>query len=228
MQLHLTFSVNRLNLPLSYNSKLHGLIFSLLAAGDADYASEVHGRNNKLFTYGRLCGECRVLKARNEIVFFKKAELEIRSADDKLIQTLLKGCRCGEEYRIGTNTVRLEGCTLENRVIFAESIRARTASPLYYRTQTNNTAFDAELARYKLIEGARRSWTAAGRNADDFCLDIEFEGEQQRVHSQFDFICNNGWMTELVLRGNADTLNFIYNAGLGAKTAEGFGLIEIV
>ena len=228
MQLHLTFSVNRLNLPLSYNSKLHGLIFALLAAGDAEYAKEVHGRSNKLFTYGRLCGDCRILKGRNEIVFFEKAELEIRSADDKLIQCLAKGCRCGEKCRIGTNTVQLEGCTLENRVIDTDFIRARTVSPLYYRTQTNNTVFDAALARYKLIESAKRSWEAAGRNADGFCLDIEFEGEQQRVHSQFDFTCNNGWMTQLSLRGNADTLNFIYNAGIGAKTAEGFGMIEIV
>lgn len=234
MQIHLDFKTDMLNVPLAYNAMLHGMIFSVLASADADYATFLHDRGQeenlnryKLFTFGRLSGEYRING--KEIIFPRRVSLEIRSADERFIQNFLYGCRKSERYKIGTNTVMLENCRLTDKIIDKECVRVRTLSPFFYKAEyPENKIFDAEAAHYKLIDNARKKWIYSGRDENDFRLELEFKNEPKRVLTQFKNIYITSWDSELELTGNISTLNFIYNAGIGGKNSQGFGMFETI
>lgn len=234
MQIHLDFKTDMLNVPLAYNAMIQGLIYYVISNADPKYASFLHNRGQeenlnryKLFTFGRLGGEYRI-KGR-EIIFPHKASLEIRSDDEIFIQNFLYGCRKGEKLSIGTNAVAIENCRLTNKFVDSNHIKIRTVSPFFYSEKyPENKTFNAETARYKLIESARRKWIYSGRDEKDFELEVEFSNEPTLILTQFKGIYISAWNGELELAGNTATLNFIYNTGIGGKNSQGFGMFEII
>lgn len=236
MQIQLVFSTDMLNLPFSYNDKLQGLIYKIIGDFNPVYSEALHNRGKetnqnlvKFFTFGRLKGDYRINKQRNEIIFPKEAALEIRSTDDLFVTNFLSGYRKGEMYKIGSNHVRLESCVLKNRIITSEEITVFTNSPFVYKAPyPEYKIFDAETARQKLLKNSIETWISAGNSAENFKLSISFDGSKpKRVHSVFKGTSIDAWKCSFKMSGNIETLNFFYNAGIGARTSQGYGMFEI-
>lgn len=235
MQMFLEFSTDMLNLPIAYNTIVQGFIYHTLLSADADYSEYLHNRGNvlnrnlpKFFTFGRLHGSYRI--SGREIIFPRSACLELRSPDTGFISRIADGCKPGRIIRLGTNRVILTRCTVENRQLPQRELHAVMQTPLCFKQPDyEDCRFEPVEAREKLTENARMKWLSAGFAPEAFSLEIQFpKVEARRVQCQFKGIYVTGWETELLLRGTPEVLRFLYDAGIGARNSQGFGMFDIL
>jgi len=56
----------------------------------------------------------------------------------------------------------------------------------------------------------------------------ESVSDADKVITTYKGIIIEGWKGEYVLNGDSDILNYLYQTGIGAKNAQGFGMFDIV
>lgn len=233
MQLHLTFTGEGLNLPISYQSILQGMIYRGLYRADPAFSADLHEKGRaqsvdlpKLFVFGRLQGPYRI-RGQN-ILFPKAVGLEIRSCDKQMICTLAAGLTVGESLPLGHNEVLLTECRIEDYRVETERISVRTASPFaVHTTYEARKIFDEQQMRHKLLQNAREKWCATGHDPAQFALEIQWDAPPTPIHAVFKEIGIDAWNAAMTLTGSQEVLDLLYNTGLGAKNSQGFGLLDI-
>lgn len=236
MQLHIDFSTNMLNLPVSYNSILQGFVYNTLGRADPSFSDDVHNKGRaqkinlpKCFTFGRLIGNYDYRKSKQEIIFSDHAAFEIRCTEQSFIEKFMSGCHEGEMVKLGTNFVKINKMFAENKKITESTINAFCISPFVYRAPFPEcNFFDANYAAGKIINNARYKWLCAGFDASDFELDIEFADFQpKKSQPVFKNTYIIAWEIPFTLKGNARTIDFLYNTGIGKRNSQGFGMFGI-
>jgi len=234
LQIFISFKTNNLNLPLSYNQMLQGFIFRTLEKSDSKYSEGLHNSGKdenknlpKLFCFGRLIGH--YYRRGKNIIFPSYALLEIRCPDIVFIEKFISGCTVGEEVQLGKyNKVIIDSICVSDRIITESTFTARTVSPFAIHTTANaRKEFNPDTVRNKLLNNAMYKWEVYGNSIDDFSLDIKWTSRKPKpTHAVFDKTNIASWETDFILSGNSNTLNFIYNTGIGARNSQGFGLFE--
>ena len=238
MQLTIQFATQRLCLPIAYRHCIQGLIYDVLRTDPAfatllhDGVAGVEGKQFKLFTFGQLEGEY-ILEGKT-ICFPENARLEIRSINTQLMLLLLNAFYVGRELRLGKNSIRIEKCSLENRQITQSEITVQTRSPIVsYLTLPNGyTHFaspDDELFYRLLCANAQRKWKSLHKEAFPVMFSIspatKFFKKQVTLFKDTRI---TAWGGQFCLKGDPELLTLLYDAGLGAKSSQGFGMFEPV
>ena len=234
MQIHIDFSTNMLNLPVSYNSIVQGFIYNTLSVADPCFSYYIHNKGRKqgvnlfkLFTFSRLKGKYDI--RRREIIFPRTASLEIRSPDISFIENFLRGCSEGDTVQLGTNHVRIDRIAAEDKKITENTVSAFCLSPFVYPDEFPQcNLFNHDMAKYKLINNARNKWLSEGFDGADFALDVDFTGCQpKKAQCVFKNTYIIGWDTPFLLKGNPEIIDFLYNTGIGNRNSQGFGMFGI-
>ncbi|MBQ2724491.1 MAG: CRISPR-associated endoribonuclease Cas6 [Clostridia bacterium] len=244
MQLILTFSQTDgpVTLSLASSWMLQGLLYHALSS-DPGYSDFLHnqgytdsGRRFKLFGFSELqtTGRYCVNHADRTITYFSDITLEVRSIQPYFIGLLFSHFSSHPTVRLGDNTVTVRA-RLGDDHIFTDRIRVRTLSPAAaYRTEENGytTYFSPEEERfYRAVEaGARRKWRSYYGNDDGFSVIVEPAEDCRFVcrKTKFKSTFITAWHGEFILAGNAQTLDFLYQTGIGSKNSEGFGLVSTI
>lgn len=239
MQIIITFKKDVIELPIASSSVIQGLIYNAVR-DDPHYSDTVHNKGNiwgtrcfKLFTFGELKGKYKV--EGDVIRYYKSVKLEIRSDDPYFIQLLLTHFSVNKTVRIGENEVSVTDLSLSERAAFEDKVTVRTASPItVYVTQSNGhtlyySPYDTEF--YSLIcSNAKRKWISRHGDEKGFELEVAPEKNSKFVKraTRFKDTFITAWHGSFVLTGTAQTINFLYNVGLGSKNSQGFGMFDIV
>lgn len=228
-----------LELPINYNHILQALIFRHLSNNDCRYQN-IHDdglgygkRQYKLFVFSLIHGRYKIKG--KKIVFEDIVEYEVRSPDAKLIQTLAKSMR---ENGISYGETHFDDVELKISDYEVEDscIKIRMLSPVCAYSTEKESGFtryyapeEAEFARL-IRENFRRKYQA-------YC-GVKPEGDIEIIPGQIKekdkFITRykrtyiNGWNGEYLLKGPRKYLDFLYQAGLGSKNSQGFGMFQIV
>lgn len=238
MQLHLTLQSPVISLPLAYQSMVHGMIYHALE-GHLENVDELHDKNNqqgqrafKGFTFSQLIGQYSV--GNREILFQNQVRIEIRSIDEKLIQSLWYAWHHAECVSLGKNLCQIVSCEITDVHLKQEIATVRMLSPLVaYRTEQNHkTIFYSpdDAAFYRAVcTNAQRKWDQFG-NDSDFCFEIMpvEHRPQRRVFTTFKTSYITGWMGYYQMRGKPEVLDMLYQTGIGAKNSEGFGMFTVL
>lgn len=232
-----------LTLPLASSQLIQGLIYHALVA-DPAYAGFLHEQGNtdgnrkfKLFCFSELMpsGRYAVDTAARTITYFSDVSLEIRSAQPYFIGLLFSHFNSHHAIQLGSCPAVIRAVRLEDDRIFAGQMQVRTLSPVtVYRTEPDGhtTYFSPhEDAFYRAVEtGARRKWRSVHGTEDGFSLSVRpVDGARYaRRMTRFKSTFITAWHGEFVLEGNPQTLDFLYQTGIGSKNSQGFGLFRQV
>lgn len=237
MQIILTLNKDKIRLPIATGETIQGLIYRALSR-DLAFSTEVHNEGNifdkrkyKLMTFGELKGK---YKADGQyITYFSKVRLEIRSADDYLIQLLFAFFLENKRVYLGNNEVEVSEVRLVNDKIFNSRVEIRTLSPItaYVTEDDGHTTYyspDDEEFYTQLRTNAYRKWKSRyGDEEFEFSIRKQegFPTVKRATRYKDTFI--TAWHGRFVAEGSAKVLDFLYNVGLGGKNSQGFGMFEI-
>lgn len=239
MQLYIHHRLNEpLQIPVNHNRILQAVIYASL--GGARYKSYMHdqgfayeNRNFKLFTFSMLSGNCtykdKMLTFTNDISF------EVRSPDPFFIRILKEGIekngiRLGERqfYDVETSA---DDITVESDMILVEMVSPLTIYSTDMKTKETYyySPSDFEFENH-LTANFYRKYSA--------CYDVDVEDEiriipyridpRDRIVTKYKSQYITAYKGQYVLAGARKYLDFMYQAGLGAKNAQGFGMFDIV
>lgn len=226
-------------LPLGYHHILQSILFHALKA-DEEYSAFMHDegigngvRNFKMFTFGLIKGKYRI--EGNKIVFCEDVTWEVRSKDQKFLELIKSDFEENgityENSHYSEVQVSLQEVTVEE-----EEIVVRMQSPIcVYSTdqETKKTIYfhpgDPEFCK-RVNESFRRRYSAYydGVIPEDIYIRIERVSPRDKYVTRYKGFYITAWKGDYVLKGKKEYLDFLYQTGLGSKTAQGFGMFEIL
>lgn len=243
MQFKLYFSLPQpLTLPISNHSTLQGFIYRILsyAPGYSAFLHEMgYGedpRDFKLFVFGRIEGKYRVHLP--EITYYDQIAIEVRSPMRAFCDVFYHGVMEMEQYELNHQQMNLLGCVSCKRVVSSPHCLVKMLSPVtlsrtvYAEDGRKKTIYippEAEEFGALINQNYRRKYTAAAgvEPEDDITLIPWRVSERDKYVTKFGGrIYITGWNGIYELRGTPEALTFLYDAGLGARNSQGFGLFE--
>lgn len=243
MQLHLQLDAKNVRLPLSHRYALQGMLYHALET-DPYYARQIHdrgfsngSRNYKLFTFGRLSGP--YYHRNKEIIFKNIVNFEIRSVDPNLIYALGKALRPGNTVHLFENTLQILNSRIEDFRPNTEYAEISMQSPItVFKTDRNgrrNFFSPTDMQFYtSVVSNALNKWNSyfhapvpdAGFSFEPAMPPDEIFN-RHRIVSDFKRSRNIAYGGCYCLRGDGRLINFLYDAGLGAKNSQGLGMFKI-
>lgn len=239
MQIHLTFGTDGLRLPMAHQYAIQAMIYHALD-GDPGYQTILHdkgycdgGRPFKAFTFSNLQGK---YTAENGYLSFRgPVELEIRSADPRFMQLLLRHFDTGTVCNLLNNPITALSCRLDDRHILSSCIDIQMLSSVAaYRTEGTKTVFfsPADPEFYSMIStNAARKWESIrSRPIPESIVLTPLEKPccYRKVVTRYKQTYITGWKGKFRLQGNPPVLDLLYQTGLGVKNSQGFGMFEVL
>lgn len=238
MQIIITLSPEGNNtLPLNYNYAVQGLIYSLLSTAP-EYARFLHdvGYENekstfKLFTFGGIKGDYRI--ENKQVIPCGNISFEIRSVSQQFCDIMKKALLNSEKLRLLRGEYRLRMIEVYDRNIYDSEIDIVMASPIVARV----TDDDGQTVYYspedeEFLDVVNMNY---GRKFEAFTgiyptygVIIEPIGKCRKVVTKFKNIWVTAYHGKFHLTGEPETLNFLYQTGLGAKSSQGFGMFDVL
>jgi len=249
MRIKVTYEVlegNRVILPAHYNYHIHGLIYRTFSN---ELASKLHNegfvldkRKFKLFTFSRILEKGNLMKNGKdaklifgrEISFFFSSPVENIVADlGEMSFKRREFSLCGQRIYLS----KLEVITpprLEDRILI-KALSPITVYSTFKRVDNEKVLYyykPYEEGFQKLIEeNAKKKYRALyKREPEGLSLSIKpykFSIEKNRCIVFFKNTPIEGWTGIYELSGSPELIAITYNAGLGSKNSEGFGMWEI-
>lgn len=247
MRVSLTFEAERgaLTLPVHYNHLLQSLIYRNLDQALAGWLHEggyaLGRRRFKLFTFSRLlCRRRRLLRTEGRVLFQGPVVLKIGSPETKLLESLVLHLLRAERVTIGGTACRLLSVQVE--------VPPRVEGPAVVRALSPICAYRTLYA----LDGKRKTYFFSPweREFGDLILDNlqrkarAFWGEAAPLEGAYikprtvdrrnEILVNfkgtwiKGWTGTYELRLPEPYFTLAYDAGLGPKNSQGFGMVEVV
>ena len=238
MQLRVTIRIkDNLVLPVDYNYILQSMIYKALG-NNQEYSSLMHdqgfgnsGRSYKFFSFSRVEGQCFI--SDNKLVFKDSISFEVRSIIPQFIILIYKyfqeeGCTFGRKrYR----DVELK---LEDRTIEQTDLVVNMVSPVC----VFSTDFDTKHTRY-YNPGEEEFYTRINNSfkskyealygivpESDIRISKELVIREDKMLTKYKGFLIEAWFGRFRIAGERKYLDFLYQTGIGSKTAQGFGLFE--
>lgn len=240
MQLHLTLASPDFSLPASYRQLIHGMIYHTLAQ-DPDFSAQLHDRGipsgsrvYKHFTFSQLEGRYHIHS--RQIRFAGKANLEIRSVDERMITLLARRLCPGRKVKLGPCEAEIIRASVTDDHLLVPSVRIRMRSPAVAHVSLEDgrhtrffspqeDAFFCALSR-----NAQRKWISLHGAQEGFSFlaaPVPDAAYKSQV-SMFKETCITGWLGEYQLISMPQVIDLLYQTGLGEKNPQGFGLFDPV
>lgn len=229
------FSAQSITLPIAYNNLLQGAIYHCLrdecpTLHDAGFA--VEDRRFRMFTFGPLQGRYSV--AGKQITYTGLLRFEVRSPIEDFLASI--GQKLSEQgsLRLGSTVLPVVDLACNDRFLFTECMAIRMQSPLTVHTTTpdGHTLYFAPTGpdfHDLLVENTARKLAALEMDASPIVELLPLPGSMPRKRvTTFKGIYITGWTGDFVLQGAPETLCFLYQAGLGSRSSQGFGMFDLL
>lgn len=238
MQLKLTIKNNRvLSFPPYYNHQVQSAVYRALGQ-DGDFSSFIHnegfaeGTNRfKLFTFGPLLGHYTI--DGGKIRFDGNLSLEIRSPHELFIETLKASFLKSGQIKLFDETPEIRMIEITDKHIACPSINLITVSPIAARLHPFGgkpvyCAPDSlDFARVVAANAMSKFKSFYGEYPASK-IEIVPNGGIKKVVTRY----KDSWITaysgRFLLSGSEKSLEFLYNAGLGCKNSQGFGMFDVL
>lgn len=226
-----------LALPLNYNYYIQSMIYRLLQ-DIPEYSEFLHNTGYhtgalkfRLFTFSGLLGHYNI--ADKHIIFDGTVTLEIRSVSEEFIFILRDSLRKHPYLTLKGQTLKITDIKMLKKLIIPHRIEVRTISPVVAsrKLDTGFTKYysptDDEFEE-NICNNFKKKFNAyyGIMPDDDISLIVKPQGIKHIITHYHDTVIN-AYHARLILGGNPQYLQFLYDAGLGAKNAQGFGMFEI-
>ncbi|MDO7977656.1 CRISPR-associated endoribonuclease Cas6 [Oceanotoga teriensis] len=226
------------NLPVHYNRPLQGLFYNLMGKIMPDYHDDgtvIENKKLKLFTFSRIYPLDSFKAVNKRMKFYGPFVVYFASPMREILNAIYESIEKEETFRIEKNYFILEKSEiLVNE--FENSLLVKTLSPITtYSTiiLPNGNRYTHYFSPYstdfkKLVEdNLKRKANAMNLELDEEKFSIEPYGITEKNEKLLFYkgIIIKGWTGYFKLVGNKKLIELAINSGLGAKNAQGFGMV---
>jgi CRISPR-associated endoribonuclease Cas6 len=229
---------DEISLPVHYNRPLQGLFYNLMSKAFPEYhdlGTKVENKKLKLFTFSRIYPENSFKVLEKRLLFKGAFEVYFASPMSKIIDSVNSSIETEEVFRLEKKYFTIEKETINIDEI-TENMYVKTLSPITaYSTiiLPNKSKYTHYYSAYsqdfkKLVEdNIKRKAQAMGENFDDCELNIQPYGITEKNEKLLFYkgIIIKGWTGYFKITGSRELIKLALNSGLGAKNAQGFGMI---
>ncbi len=244
MRIHIVFEFEELKLPFYYNYIIQGLIYENL---DKAIAQKLHEkgfefgkRSFRLFTFSRLVGKYKIDSKTKHIIFNQRAELFISSVETDMINSLVNNIIKKDKIKIGNNVCRLSFLEIVEPPNLRRPVKVKALSPIvvYSTLENRKVRYYSPLEskwQFKILDNLKRKALALNWSEDKIkklenskVEPLEVEDKKHFVLTYYKNTIIKGYMGTYLLDLPEDFLTLAYNAGLGSKNSQGFGMVEVI
>ncbi|MBR2811138.1 MAG: CRISPR-associated endoribonuclease Cas6 [Solobacterium sp.] len=235
----ISLHVQKLTLPINYNTMLQGLIYSLLSSNEQlsaavhDQGIMVNNRKYKLFCFTRLKGKSQMDENR-QITYTSDVSFEVRSAADVIIDTIAERLAENAIIRIGNNILKVASFTVFEKVILANSVNIRMIEPItVHSTLDDGSTYyykpDEDAFYQQVADNAYRKYVAYAMNTEIAPITIYpiRVTPKNKVITRVKNLVVEAWHGTYHIEADPEIISFLYYAGLGDRNSQGFGVFEI-
>jgi CRISPR-associated endoribonuclease Cas6 len=235
-------------LPVHYNHLVQAMIYKNISEQLADFLHSrgfvYHKRHFKLFTFSRLFGKFRLKKQGHHdslMEFFSSLYFYVSSSFEEILREFAGRMVSGMAIRLGNQPLYLSSVQVMMPPLFESGMTTiKTLSPITLRSTlsgqdgTRKTYFYSPLDREfpRLIrENLVKKYIAfTGREPGDDGLDLRplyFSPEKNFHPVRYKDAIIKGYSGIFQLSGGNELKQFAYDAGLGERNSQGFGMFDL-
>jgi len=235
-------SEESLALPLHYNELVQGMIYRNLEEALAGWLHDggipLGKRHFKLFTFSRLLGRYRI--AGDLITFTGPVRLHVGSVHERMLQSLAEHLLRRPEVRLGEGICEVVRIEVEPSPEVVFPVKVRTLSPItVYSTLSMAdgrkktyyySPFEREFGEQLLANLERKALALAQEGGDlegAFIRPFRVDKRNLKIMKYRDTVIK-AWTGVYELNLPDPLFSLAYDAGLGAKNSQGFGMVEVV
>lgn len=239
MQFYLRFAVNQLTIPLAYRYQVMSMLYKTMTINEL-YGTLLHDvgfqrgkRTYRMFCFGQLSGESIIHRKEKKITFPDAVFLEVRTADEQLEDLWMEAFQPGLTLTLFEQPLVLTDIVGKREKIKRTRCRIEMLSPmLAYRTIEKKTRFynplDPEFAQIIAGNFVRKYEALTGEVVPEIQLIPQSIGLRDKTVALFRETYLTAWGGQYLLKGRPEHLSFLYDAGLGGKNAQGFGMFRVL
>jgi len=228
-------------LPIHYNHLVQAMIYKNISDDLADFLHDggflLGKRPFKLFTFSRLNGRFIIDRVKGRITYRGDLSLQISSPIERFVADIANSMVKKGSVLLGRNKLTVKEMAFpagfEAR---DEKVTIRMLSPLtvYSTLMTLDgrkktyyySPYEKEFSKLVSINAKKKHFLLTGR-----VLKSDIKISPLKVREVIVMYKGNvvkGWMGTFALKGPASLIKTAYEAGLGAKNPQGFGMFEVV
>lgn len=240
---------NPLILPIGYHSEVQGLIYHILSE-NPDYSSFLHnqgymtdGRSYKVFVFSLLNGKYGIRMPK--IIFQDDFRLEVRSPGEEFCSVFAGSLMQNTEYELNGQPVVLDDFEVHHNTVSSDHVQIEMLSPLCLHQSVITDSgekkthylspIDEDFDKYLNINlehkmKAFKNQEPAGKiHLTPLRLD---QGNMQKRDKYVTRFAGrtiiNAWRGRYDLTGDSLDLSFLYDAGIGTRNSQGFGMFRLI
>jgi len=238
-------TAGKLVLPIHYNSTIQGFIYNHIDRAISDHlhneGTPFEKRQFRFFTFSRITG--RYMINDKNIEFTGPAKIYISSVHEDLLESMVKHLLVEGQVQLEGNLCELIRIEVEERPKFARPIKFKALSPItVYSTLTmgdgrKKTYYYSPTERDWEIQVLTNLWRKSqalglGPKNPEYLTGARIKpirvGKQDLRIVKYRDTVIKGWTGIFELDLPEEFFYLAYDAGLGAKNSQGFGMIKTV
>ncbi|MCK4524741.1 CRISPR-associated endoribonuclease Cas6 [candidate division WOR-3 bacterium] len=239
-------SQNTIYLSKGFNANMQALIYNFFNKVDGNWLHsegyKYEKRKFRLFIFSSILERGQYNKATGMFIFPNRISFYVSSPVNWILEQLAGNILRSEQVQLGNNFLSVNSIEVLRAVNFSNKEIIRAITPIevhstlkkedgkkvtYYYSPFENDY--NELINSNLI----KKWEALYRKKCKYKIVIKplFSGNNNERIVYFGTSANKtlikGWKGRFELTGKPEFLQFAYNAGLGSRNSQGFGMIEV-
>ncbi len=230
-----------LKLPRDYNYAVQSLIYKTLSPDFKEFLHDkgftVGKRSFKLFTFSRLLG--KYIMNGTWIMFKPPVKLCISSPIERFVREVANSFLSSGNINLCGKELRVISLEFPERPQIGDKVLCRALSPItVYSTLSMGdgrrktyyySPFEEEFSDLISKNLAKKIQAFTGKEVKGLINIKPKHGSKPREHvCMFKGTVIKGWSGVYVLEGNPEFIEMGYEAGLGSKNSQGFGMIEVL
>jgi CRISPR-associated endoribonuclease Cas6 len=225
-------------LPVSYNYLVQASIYNSISHGLSKFLHDrgfIYGKRRfKFFTFSRLIGKYHMESG--VIRFNGDVSLYVSSPIKEFVNDLAYTIMRRGYLKLGVHNFEIVGITVPKQPDFSNDIVIRMLSPVTVYSTLLTPDGRKKTYYYSPFEREFQKLVNANMKKKYYVLfhkDLKsnFKIEPMKVHETIvmykDFFIK-GWMGIFKLQGPKKVMQLAYDAGIGSKNSQGFGMFEVI
>lgn len=227
------YPVQTLCVPFAHFNILQGLAYRLMS-GDKDLAAEIHDRSFsdkkafKFFCFTDLEGRYTI---RNKmLVFNDTVSWEIRSADDRIIDAVVKFLQGVSEIEVNRNKCMLLSYEIREKHFNTDVAYIKMSTPIVvYNTLQSGyvryyNPFENEFFE-KIASNIRNKYEMFYGTplTEEIVIECDEPSDNDKCVTHYKNHVINAWYGTYRIQAPAQVLEMIWHMGIGSKNSTGFG-----
>lgn len=241
-------SNQKVKLPVGYNAYIQALVYNFLDKADSkwlhDEGYKFENRQFRLFTFSSILERGDYIREKKLFIFPENISFYISSPLEWVLEQIAKNFIKSTKVRIGSNDLIISSIDVMKPVKFTNSsIKVRAITPIEVHSTIVKpdgkkltyyySPFEKEFNNL-INENSKKKWKSLFRKDCEYNISIypHFRGSGYERIVYFGTGDNKtiikGWKGYFEVSGEIEILQFIYDAGLGSRNSQGFGMVEVV